>query len=835
MAENTVKIKFEPDGDQSLVRAIRALDKETKKLLNTQAKIVDSNTQNTRSTKRQSDSMRRLFVQLKANGKSFRDLGLSTDVLTKAFKGNRIAIEKARIAMRKLKKDQEKVDVATRILGGTFAVLRSKLLLVGFAVGTIARPILNIVNLTTRLESVSQAFDTLSGGTTKSSIAMNKLKEATDNTMSSFDLFKQANNAMILGVTKNSSEMAEMFDIAQRLGKALGRDTASSVESLITGIGRQSRLMLDNIGIIVKSEEAYEKYAKSIGKTASNLTDSEKKQAFFNATMESARAKVNSLGDESLTTQDVFAQLGVALEEAGVSIGTTLTPAIITMSEALRAGAVTAKGFFDIINSIFGLGEKAEELPIKTQITILEANLQSLADKGLINIDRSMSLFGDTMEKLPFNQSIFSLTEFGIQSALTQQQVNDLVEELNRLSEAQDIQFQVSAESFDIDTAKKAQEEIKKIRDERKEEAHMAKKVADEIKAVAKELADEEKRLQREKEAVRRAVLGQTTDFQLQELKNLERAFLEHNISTLESEQFFADARAEIHKKELEERMEREREQSEQLVQNDVETVSLLVNSLNGLTDAYAKNIESRKQNELNALRDTAKFQNASSEERLNMEHKINKKYAKEEQRLFGMKKISALGQIFMDTATAVTKAIPNKILMGIIAGMGMFQASIVASQQPPTYKKGGLLGGKSHSQGGTIIEAEKGEFVINKKSVSALGLPFMNAINSYENGGKITTDQRLNNLIENLIKAPTFEGMINSTRFFVRDGERKNKFQNGGFIGQIENEASLMGNQTSQPVVVNISAPLVDDSVVDSIIPAINKALRSGRANIGE
>ena len=43
---------------------------------------------------------------------------------------------------------------------------------------------------------------------------------------------------MILGVSNNSDEMAEMFDIAQRLGRALGQDTAMSVESLITGIGR---------------------------------------------------------------------------------------------------------------------------------------------------------------------------------------------------------------------------------------------------------------------------------------------------------------------------------------------------------------------------------------------------------------------------------------------------------------------------------------------------------------------------------------------------------------------------------------------------------------------
>ena len=150
---------------------------------------------------------------------------------------------------------------------------------------------------------MGRAFDTLSGGTENASIAMEKLQEATNGTMSRFDLFQQANNAMILGVSKNSDEMAEMFDVAQRLGQALGRDTASSVDSLIPGIGRQSRLMLDNIGIIVKAEEAYESYANGLNKTVDQLTDTEKKQAFLNATMESARAKVASLDEEIIDMQ----------------------------------------------------------------------------------------------------------------------------------------------------------------------------------------------------------------------------------------------------------------------------------------------------------------------------------------------------------------------------------------------------------------------------------------------------------------------------------------------------------------------------------------------------
>ena len=46
-----------------------------------------------------------------------------------------------------------------------------------------------------------------------------KLCKQTNGTITQFDLFKQANNAMIFGVTKNTDEMAEMFDIAQRLGQ----------------------------------------------------------------------------------------------------------------------------------------------------------------------------------------------------------------------------------------------------------------------------------------------------------------------------------------------------------------------------------------------------------------------------------------------------------------------------------------------------------------------------------------------------------------------------------------------------------------------------------------
>ena len=45
--------------------------------------------------------------------------------------------------------------------------------------------------------------------------------------------------------------------------------------------------------------------------------------------------------------------------------------------------------------------------------------------------------------------------------------------------------------------------------------------------------------------------------------------------------------------------------------------------------------------------------------------------------------------------------------------------------------EEGGLVEGRSHSQGGENVNAEGGEFVINQESVQAIGLPFLESLNN--------------------------------------------------------------------------------------------------------
>ena len=226
--QEKITIRFEPVGDKKLIAAINAL------------------------VKAQDALQKELKQTTEQNKKANKSFGLFNKQFSRNQKG------------------------ATR-LSAVFSSLRSKLLLLNFAFGMGIKQLVGFAKEAAKLQNVTKAFNTLAGASENSKIALNRLEDATDGTMSKMDLLTQANNAMILGVSKNSEEMAHMFDVAQRLGRALGRDTQSSVESLITGIGRQSRLMLDNIGIIVKADEAYKSFAREVGVSADKLTDQQKK------------------------------------------------------------------------------------------------------------------------------------------------------------------------------------------------------------------------------------------------------------------------------------------------------------------------------------------------------------------------------------------------------------------------------------------------------------------------------------------------------------------------------------------------------------------------------
>ena len=54
-----------------------------------------------------------------------------------------------------------------------------------------------------------------------------------------------------------------------------------------------------------------------------------------------------------------------------------------------------------------------------------------------------------------------------------------------------------------------------------------------------------------------------------------------------------------------------------------------------------------------------------------------------------------------------------------------------LAGLQAQKYEQGGLIGGRRHSQGGTMIEAEQGEYVMSRQAVKNFGVNNLNSINN--------------------------------------------------------------------------------------------------------
>ena len=183
-----------------------------------------------------------------------------------------------------------------------------------------------------KVDALERGFDALGSKIGFTSGSLDKLRGAVDGTVNDMDLMKSANNAMMLGVVKSDEEMAQLFDTAQRLGHALGVETTDAVNSLVTGMGRQSILMLDNLGILIDTETAYKNYAEKLGITTSKLDDLQKKEAFNAEVLRISSDMVGELGDEVLDGVTAFAQLETSIFNARTAIGEALSPVMQSLA-----------------------------------------------------------------------------------------------------------------------------------------------------------------------------------------------------------------------------------------------------------------------------------------------------------------------------------------------------------------------------------------------------------------------------------------------------------------------------------------------------------------------
>ena len=172
--------------------------------------------------------------------------------------------------------------------------------------------------------TIASSFDYLAKTVNIDGDAMiNELKKVSQWSATTASLMESANKAMALWVAWSVEQMSQLMQIAMVKGQEFGESTTQAFNDMITGLWRNSAMILDNLWIIVDQEEAYQRYADSIWVTVDALTEQEQKQALVNEVIRNSQDDLEQFANVSVSA---FDRLDVAQEELKNSIWSALLP-----------------------------------------------------------------------------------------------------------------------------------------------------------------------------------------------------------------------------------------------------------------------------------------------------------------------------------------------------------------------------------------------------------------------------------------------------------------------------------------------------------------------------
>ncbi len=197
-------------------------------------------------------------------------------------KGAVKALNKVEKEVKDVDKAANKASKSTKKLSAGFSRMAKNVALavkgyIAFRVGAAA---LGLAKTAATAIDTAKAFKALadSAGISASEM-LASMKKATAGTIAEFELMKQFSSASLLGLPLERFD--EMLAIARGASAATGQSMEFMLNSIVTALGRGSKLMLDNLVIMIDIRTANEEYAESLNKTSRELTDVERKQAFI--------------------------------------------------------------------------------------------------------------------------------------------------------------------------------------------------------------------------------------------------------------------------------------------------------------------------------------------------------------------------------------------------------------------------------------------------------------------------------------------------------------------------------------------------------------------------
>lgn len=263
-------------------------------------------------------------------------------------------------------------------------------LAIAFSVERIASFTYEISKLAAQSEGVKNTFDRISG----SAQAMRDMQEATQGTVSQFELMKaavQADNFQI-----PIDQMGKLLAFAHQRAVATGQSVDYLVQSIVTGIGRKSPLILDNLGI---SAVQLREKLKGVGTETASVGDVAK------VVGEIAEDSLKKMGIAIETNDTRIQQVNASWENFKVTLGN-----FINQTGILQSALNATSGELNVLSSSqLSFQDKILSLLAPEAIALKE---KLLAQQEIVAAKKNEAAIQSTINQY-FNEGWKSLEAFG--------------------------------------------------------------------------------------------------------------------------------------------------------------------------------------------------------------------------------------------------------------------------------------------------------------------------------------------------------------------------------------------------------------------------------------
>jgi hypothetical protein len=521
-----------------------------------------------------------------------------------------------------------------------------------------------------KFKEVQNAFNNLAAAQGQDAAEMlNNMKKLSGGTISELELMKKANNALLLGLPVE--RFGEMLKIARSAAKATGQTMEFQLNSLVVGLGRQSKLMLDNLGIIVSAEKANEKYANALKRSVSSLTDAERKQAFINEALRIGNENAKKSTSSNDTLADSWERFKANVENLAIAIGNQLIPAVAPAIKSFNELTTAAKRFFESDKSRL---ESQSLKNLKLELIAVQGEMKGIDEQ--LKKDNSAKKYAFAM-KIVNDQVSWFARKIGLEYGQTQDGMINRMKELNKLLPK--LHDQIALKN----------EQLKKGTILQKEQAAAEAEAASKAKALA-----EQKRIDSEEEKILKEI-------EREEEKEKERLY----------EQSLSDIKIQAIAKRLDDEIRLAKTKEEKLKAHKKREL-FIENQANMQTVRNEKAKNEKIKQDKSALNQFEKFLNSKRlADQMSTFSRIATLSESNNKALFLIGKAAALAHISIDTARGVTKALGafppplNFALAGAVGAAGAIQASKAAGIN---MADGGIV---QATQGGTMARiGERGQ-----------------------------------------------------------------------------------------------------------------------------